>query len=129
MRLLRSWGAGLRSRLPLFGAVLVVVVTACGGGGAAGQPTPAGSPTSGALPTPARPTLASPVPSPSPSAPAAAEQTYVVQPGDTLLSIAQQFYGDGTKWRAIYDANRDVIGDNPDALKVDVRLRIPPRAP
>jgi nucleoid-associated protein YgaU len=55
------------------------------------------------------------------------EQTYEIQSGDTLLSIAEQFYGDNSQWRKIYDANRDVIGSNPDALKVGTTLKIPPK--
>jgi nucleoid-associated protein YgaU len=79
--------------------------------------------------------LSSPVPSPSSvaSAPAptattqAAAETYEVQSGDTLLSIAQQSYGDPTLWRQIYDANKDTIGSDPDKLQVGMKLTIPPK--
>jgi nucleoid-associated protein YgaU len=67
-------------------------------------------------------------PSPSPVAtgsPGPVEE-YVVQPGDTLRSIAQQRYGDSEAWSKIYEANRALIGPNPDALQVGMRLRIPP---
>lgn len=37
--------------------------------------------------------------------PATAVQTYTVAHGDTLWGIAQKFYGDGSKWHKIYDAN------------------------
>lgn len=37
--------------------------------------------------------------------PATAVQTYTVVRGDTLWEIAQKFYGDGTKWHKIFDAN------------------------
>ena len=50
---------------------------------------------------------------------------YVVQPGDTLRSIAQQQYGDAELWPRIYQANRDVIGSDPDALKAGTRLQLP----
>jgi len=50
-----------------------------------------------------------------------------VQSGDTLLTIAEQFYGDGTQWRRIYDANKDVIGADPDKLKIGMKLKIPPK--
>ena len=44
-----------------------------------------------------------------PSAPMSAAQpatvTHTVVPGDTLWSIAVQYYGDGTQWQAIYQAN------------------------
>jgi len=54
-------------------------------------------------------------------------QTYTVQPGDTLSSIAQKFYGDGSEnsWRKIYDANRAVIGNDPNQIQVGIVLVIP----
>ena len=65
--------------------------------------------------------------SPVPSVTGASSPTpdYVVQPGDTLRSIAQQVYGDASQWPRIYDANRDIIGSNPDNLTAEMRLRIP----
>jgi len=54
-------------------------------------------------------------------------KTYVVEEGDTLTSIARRFYGKGTKWTVIYEANRDVLS-SPDRLPVGVRLRIPQEA-
>jgi nucleoid-associated protein YgaU len=52
---------------------------------------------------------------------------YIVQSGDTLQSIAEQVYGDGTKWQVIYDlpVNRLVIGDNPDLIQPGQVLFIP----
>jgi nucleoid-associated protein YgaU len=52
-------------------------------------------------------------------------QTYVTQSGDNLTTIAEQFYGDGTLWRKIYEANRKVIGADPDKLRVGLTLTIP----
>jgi nucleoid-associated protein YgaU len=78
---------------------------------------------------PARPSpspAASPLASPSPRA-TGAEQTYTVEPGDTLASISQRFYDDPTGWRRIYEANRAAIGDDPDAIKVGTELKIPPK--
>jgi nucleoid-associated protein YgaU len=54
-----------------------------------------------------------------------ASDEYTVEPGDTLRSIAAQVYGDPDRWPRIYDANRDSIGPNPDALRAGLRLRIP----
>ena len=65
-----------------------------------------------------------PVGSPSPSPPLAASD-YVVQPGDTLRSIAQARYGDPEQWPRIYEANRDVIGADPDRLQSGSHLRLP----
>jgi nucleoid-associated protein YgaU len=59
------------------------------------------------------------------AAPAAAGGEYTVKSGDSLSKIAQQKLGDGNKWRQIYDANRAVIGDDPDLIKPGQRLRIP----
>jgi len=51
---------------------------------------------------------------------------YHVQPGDSLFSIAQHFYGDGSKWQQIYDyCNRQVIGPNPDLIRPGEVLYIP----
>jgi nucleoid-associated protein YgaU len=54
-----------------------------------------------------------------------ATNEYVVQPGDTLRSIARDEYGDPEQWPRVYDANRDVIGSDPDTLRAGTRLRIP----
>lgn len=54
--------------------------------------------------------------------------TYRVQDGDSLSSIADKYYGDESKWRIIYEANRDVIGNDPGALELGARLRIPPKS-
>ena len=50
--------------------------------------------------------------------------TYVVKTGDTLWSIAADLYGQATRWRAIYEANRDVL-HTPDRLRPGMSLRIP----
>jgi nucleoid-associated protein YgaU len=54
-------------------------------------------------------------------------ETYEVQSGDTLATIADKAYGDGTQWRRIYDANKDTIGPDPDKLKIGMKLTIPPK--
>jgi nucleoid-associated protein YgaU len=50
---------------------------------------------------------------------------YNVQPGDSLGSIAQLFYNDASRWRAIYAANRGVIGANPNRIQPGQTLNIP----
>lgn len=52
-------------------------------------------------------------------------QTYVTQPGDSLWSIAQRFYGDGAQWQAIYSANRQSIGEDSNVIHAGVALTIP----
>jgi nucleoid-associated protein YgaU len=59
--------------------------------------------------------------------PATAAIQYVVQPGDTLRSIARDQYGDAELWQTIYQANRSTIGPNPDALVAGKTLQIPAR--
>jgi resuscitation-promoting factor RpfA len=61
----------------------------------------------------------------SPGEQPSAYTEYVVQPGDTLRSIAEREYGDATQWPRIYDANRDVIGADPDTLVAGTTLRLP----
>jgi LysM domain len=51
-------------------------------------------------------------------------QQYTIVEGDTLWDIAQTMYGDGSKWRDIYNANTDVIS-NPDDLEVGTVITIP----
>jgi LysM repeat protein len=41
----------------------------------------------------------------------ASGKTYTVQAGDSLWSIAQKFYGTGTKWGELYELNKDIIKD------------------
>lgn len=57
-------------------------------------------------------------------APAAA-QTYTVVRGDCLWKIAKRFYGSGAKYTVIYNANRGVIGGNPNLIYPGQVLTIP----
>ena len=52
--------------------------------------------------------------------------TYVVQKGDSLWSIAAkpEVYGSATRWRRIFDANRDLL-KSPDAVRPGMKLKIP----
>jgi uncharacterized protein YidB (DUF937 family) len=59
-------------------------------------------------------------PSPKP-----AEEVYTVVSGDNLSRIAKRFYGNANDWRRLYEANRDVIGPNPDLIQPGQKLRIP----
>lgn len=52
--------------------------------------------------------------------------TYTVRAGDSLSSIAKQFYNAASKWELIYQANRRTIGNNPGNLKLGMELTIPP---
>lgn len=35
--------------------------------------------------------------------------SYTIKKGDTLWKISRKFYGKGSKWRTIYNANKDII--------------------
>ncbi len=50
--------------------------------------------------------------------------TYTVQEGDTLRSIARQFYGNSAKWTLIYEANYDAMS-GPSMISVGQELLIP----
>jgi nucleoid-associated protein YgaU len=56
---------------------------------------------------------------------AAGEETYTVKKGDSLSKIAKRVYGDAQQWRRIYEANRAVIGDNPDLIHPGQALKLP----
>ncbi len=50
---------------------------------------------------------------------------YKVKSGDVLGTISKNVYGSTKHWKRIYDANKDVIGSDPNRLKVGMELRIP----
>lgn len=50
---------------------------------------------------------------------------HIVQPGDTLYSIAEHYYGHGKYYGKIFAANRNRLVD-PKELPVGMRLIIPP---
>lgn len=52
-------------------------------------------------------------------------QTYTVVSGDSLWGIAKKYYGDGSKYTVIYDANSDVIGSSPNLIYEGQTLTIP----
>lgn len=51
--------------------------------------------------------------------------SYTVVKGDCLWKIAKQYYGDGSKWGTIYNANKSVIGGNPNLIYPGQVLTIP----
>jgi nucleoid-associated protein YgaU len=54
----------------------------------------------------------------------AASDVYTVQPGDTLSSIAESYYGDPQQYGRILRANRSYLED-PDTIRPGQRLIIP----
>lgn len=70
-----------------------------------------------------------PAPRPAPAAvqpaePANPARTYTVRAGDTLSRIAASVYGDASRWRKIYEANRGTMKNETD-LKTGQSLVIP----
>ena len=52
-------------------------------------------------------------------------ETYTVRAGENLRHIALRLYGDQDRWTEIYEANRDLVGDDPNNLWVGLSLTIP----
>ena len=83
------------------------------------RPNPPVTSRSAPTPTaPARVTLPTTPPRP------AAGRTHIVHPGDTLSKISLQYYGNRTRWRDIYAANRNVMKSESD-IKVGMELKLP----
>jgi nucleoid-associated protein YgaU len=64
-------------------------------------------------------------PVPPPRQPAPVKQTYTVVPGDSLSKIAKNLLGSANRWSELYEANRAVVGDNPNLIKPGQVLTIP----
>jgi LysM repeat protein len=63
-------------------------------------------------------------PTPAPVATASGRRHTIVK-GDTLYSLAQKYYGNRSKWRQIFEANRDVLKSKDDPLRLGMELKIP----
>ncbi len=75
----------------------------------------------------AYPTMYQPLTPADYAAPASAEggsRIHTVQKKDTLYSLARQYYGDQSRWKDIYQANRNEISD-PNKIRIGQRLSIP----
>jgi nucleoid-associated protein YgaU len=51
--------------------------------------------------------------------------TYTVKKGDNLWNIAKKHLGSGSKWKDIYNANKGVIGSNPNLIYAGQKITIP----
>jgi nucleoid-associated protein YgaU len=51
-------------------------------------------------------------------------RVHTVQAGETLFSIARQYYGDQRQWRRIYQANKNRLQD-PQNVRVGMKLIVP----
>lgn len=61
---------------------------------------------------------------PSPAAPGVGT-FYVIVSGDTLWGIAKRFYGDGSRWPIIWDANKPMRSGNPNLIFPGEQIFIP----
>lgn len=61
---------------------------------------------------------------PAETAPKPQNQTYTVKSGDCLWNIAKKYYGNGSKYTVIYNANKDKIS-NPNLIYPGQVLTIP----
>ncbi len=78
-------------------------------------------------PTPAPQPVPEPTPKPDPKPirkDLANASKYTVKAGDTLKSIAKKFYGRSSKWKKIYNVNKDLISAS-KKLKKGMTLQIP----
>ncbi|MEE9913885.1 MAG: LysM peptidoglycan-binding domain-containing protein [Deltaproteobacteria bacterium] len=53
-----------------------------------------------------------------------AKQYHEVKKGDTLWKIAEKYYGDGSLYKKIFEANQNIL-KNPDLIKIGQKLHIP----
>ena len=53
------------------------------------------------------------------------DRSYTVVSGDCLWNIAKKYYGDGSQYTKIYEANKGTIGSNPNLIKPGQKLVIP----
>lgn len=51
-------------------------------------------------------------------------RTYKIKRGDTLWGIAKKYYGNGSKYKTIYNANKNII-KNPNKIQVGWVIKIP----
>lgn len=74
---------------------------------------------------PVNPTPPAPPPvTQRPAPPAAAARKHIVAKGDTLMSISLRYYGNRSRWRDIFAANRDQLPSE-SSLQIGMELRIP----
>jgi nucleoid-associated protein YgaU len=54
-----------------------------------------------------------------------AVRRHTVVKGDTLFNLAQRYYGNRSRWRDIFAANRDVLSSENSPLKIGTEIKIP----
>ena len=76
-------------------------------------------------PEPAKPAKAKEPERPGKPPASAKKKTYTVKSGDCLWNIAKKFYGKGSDYTKIYNANKATIGKNPNLIYAGQVLTIP----
>lgn len=59
------------------------------------------------------------------AAPTKQKKSYTVKKGDCLSAIAREVYGDASQWKKIYEANKSIIGKNPNLIFAGQTYTIP----
>ena len=75
--------------------------------------------------TPAEPTPEPEVVKPEP--PKVSYTIHTVKDGDKLWNLAEKYLGGGHRYKKIIELNKKELGDNPERLRVGMKLRIPPK--
>jgi nucleoid-associated protein YgaU len=73
-----------------------------------------------------KPPAKRPAPATTAARPAASGETYTVQSGDSLWRIAKRSLGDESRWREIFELNRNTL-KSPDRLAIGQVLKLPPK--
>ncbi|MCC7529266.1 MAG: LysM peptidoglycan-binding domain-containing protein [Candidatus Melainabacteria bacterium] len=61
----------------------------------------------------------------APASATAAPSSYTIRAGDCLWNIAKNQLGDGMKWQDIFNANKDILGSNPDLIHPGTTINLP----
>ena len=51
--------------------------------------------------------------------------TYTVKPGDNLWAISKKLLGSGSRYTELYEANKSIIGSNPNLIYPGQTFTIP----
>lgn len=124
----------VRSELPSYGRMLPTALTAAAGPPprAVMQPYPTTNDSSVSRPEGAASAVPAPPPIGRPSfdrpglsaLPANAPRRHRISDGDTLVGLAERYYGDAARFRDIFEANRGTL-THPELLPIGATLNIP----
>ena len=56
---------------------------------------------------------------------ATATKTHTVESGENLSVIAEQELGSQSRWKEIYELNKELIGKDPDLIQPGMELKLP----